>query len=43
MAFVKVVCCVIAFVLGLAIMQGFDFLVDLIKHKKGDQHDSENK
>lgn len=43
MAFVKVVCCVIAFVIGLALMQGVDFLVDAIKRKKGDNNDSEKK
>ena len=39
MAFVKVVCCIIAFVLGLALMQGVDFIVDSIKRKKGDKND----
>lgn len=43
MAFVKFVCCVIAFVIGLALMQGVDFLVDVIKRKKGDINDSEKK
>ena len=39
MVFVKVVCCVIAFVIGLAIMQGVDFIVDVIKRKNGDKND----
>ena len=33
MAFVKIVCCVIAFVIGIGIMQGFDFIVNLIKKR----------
>lgn len=40
MAFVKVVCCIIAFVIGLALMQGVDFIVDFIKQKRG--ADNEN-
>lgn len=39
MAFVKVVLCIIALVLGLALMQGVDFIVDVIKRKKGDKND----
>lgn len=40
MAFVKVILCIIALCLGLALMQGVDFIVDVIKRKKGDKNDS---
>ena len=39
MAFVKVVLCIISLVLGLALMQAVDFIVDCIKRKKGDKND----
>lgn len=41
MDFVKVILCVIAFVVGLGLMEGFDYVLSLFK--RGGNDDSENK
>lgn len=41
MDFVKVILCVIAFVIGIGIMEGFDYLLSILK--RGDNDDSEKK
>lgn len=41
MDFVKVILCVIAFVIGIGIMEGFDYLLTFFK--RGDKNDSEKK